>query len=207
MKLELHHRDSKTVTKEMSESWNEEYNEGLVHQVVIAELAGQRQGTKAQKNRGALTQSNQKPWKQKGTGRARAGDKKNPLWRKGGVTFAQRDVRDHSHKVNKKMRKKAFKVILSKLAQDNKISIVSDDFFAIDAPKTKEIVSRLAPFDITKCLVVVHEFEANMLLSFRNIPTVKIITYSQLSAYDLIRNTRVLMTESALAKIEEERLS
>ena len=155
------------ATVSVSEAtFGREFNEDLVHQVVTAYFAGARQGTKAQKNRADVSGGGRKPWRQKGTGRARAGTIRSPLWRSGGVTFAARP-RDHSQKVNRKMYRAAIRAILSELARQDRLVLVQD--FVIDQPKTKELHARLCALGLTNVLIVTDDVSQSLWLSSRNL--------------------------------------
>ena len=144
--------NAKAGTVEVSDlTFGKEYNEDLVHQVVVAYLAGGRQGTRAQKTRSEVSGGGAKPWRQKGTGRARAGTIRSPIWRTGGVTFAAKP-QDHSQKVNRKMYRAAMRSILSELARQDRLLVVED--FSLSEPKTKALVAKLAEFDLTSALIV-----------------------------------------------------
>jgi large subunit ribosomal protein L4 len=148
-----------------------EYNEDLVHQVVTSYLAGARQGTRAQKNRAAVRGGGKKPWRQKGTGRARAGTIRSPIWRSGGVTFAAQP-QDHSVKVNRKMYRAALKTIMSELARQERLVVVES--LDVDAPKTKLLVSQLGEYGVNSALLVTHEVSENLYLASRNLQKVDV---------------------------------
>ena len=177
-----------------------EFNEGLVHQAVVAFLAGARAGTKAQKNRSAVRGGGAKPWRQKGTGRARAGTIRSPIWRSGGTTFAA-TPRDHSVKLNKKMYRAAISSILSELVRQDRLLVVED--IAVDAPKTKGLVSKLKELDIKTGLIVTETGDENLYLSARNVPYVDVTDVAGMSAVDLVGADKVLMTVGAVRALEE----
>ncbi len=177
-----------------------DFNESLVHQVVTAYMAGGRQGTKAQKNRSAVSGGGKKPWRQKGTGRARAGTIRSPIWRSGGVTFAA-EPRDFSQKVNRKMYRGAMQCILSELARQERLVVV--DEFVLDAPKTKEMKLKLDGLNLKNVLIVTDELNANVMLSARNLPFVGTIEADQVDPLSLVSFEKVLVTVPALKKIEE----
>jgi large subunit ribosomal protein L4 len=200
MELQIHGDSSKKVT--VSEAvFGCEYSEGIVHQVVTAYLAGGRQGTKAQKTRSDVSGGGAKPWAQKGTGRARAGSIRSPIWRGGGKSFAARP-RDHSQKVNKKVYKKALRVIVSELARDDRLVIVDD--LSMSGPKTKEMVAKLAEINVTNALIITAETDKNVILSARNIPHVMVLEAMRINPVDLIAYKKVVVTTAALVKIEEK---
>ena len=177
-----------------------EFNEDLVHQVVTAYLAGGRQGTKAQKTRSEVSGGGRKPWRQKGTGRARAGTIRSPLWRSGGVTFAA-EPRDHSQKVNKKMYRAAVSSILSELARQERLLVVES--FSMEEPKTKALVQRLGEFGLENVLIVTEEVDKNLYLSSRNLHKVDVRDVQAVDPVSLIAFDKVLVTVPALKKFEE----
>jgi len=179
------------------------FNEPLIHQVVTAFLAGGRAGTKAQKNRAAARGGGAKPWRQKGTGRARAGTIRSPIWVGGGRTFAAKP-RDHSQKVNKKMYSAALRSILSELIRQDRLLITES--IHMEAPKTKELAARLKSLDLDNVLIVNEAFDEKVFLSARNLRNVGICDASSVDPVVLMRFEKVLMTLPAL-KLIEERLS
>ncbi|MFC6634503.1 50S ribosomal protein L4 [Microbulbifer taiwanensis] len=181
-------------------TFGREFNQDLVHQAVVAYMAGARQGTKAQKNRADVSGGGKKPWRQKGTGRARAGTIRSPLWRSGGVTFAA-EPRDHSVKLNKKMYRAALRCILSELARQERLVVVES--FDVDAPKTKQLVSKLAQFDLADALIVTEEVSENLYLAARNLHKIDVRDVQAIDPVSLIRFDKVVVTVSALKKIEE----
>ena len=181
-------------------AFGKEFNQDLVHQAVTAYLAGARQGTKAQKNRSAVSGGGAKPWRQKGTGRARAGTIRSPLWRSGGVTFAAQP-RDHAQKLNKKMYRAALRCILSELNRQERLVVVES--FDIEAPKTKSLVQQLAQYDLKDALIVSDEVSENLYLASRNLHKVDVRDVQGVDPVSLIRFDKVVMTVSALKKLEE----
>lgn len=177
-----------------------DYNEDLVHQVVTSYLAGARQGTKAQKNRSAVSGGGKKPWRQKGTGRARAGTIRSPLWRSGGVTFAA-VPRDHSVKVNRKMYRAALKTIVSELARQDRLVVV--ETLDVDAPKTRLLVGQLNAFGVGSALLVTDEVSENLYLAARNLQGVDVRDVNGVDPVSLLSHDKVLMTVDAVKKIEE----
>ncbi len=201
MKLALAIKSGSTNNIEVSDvAFGREYNEALVHQVVVALMAGARAGTKQQKTRAEVRGGGAKPWRQKGTGRARAGTIRSPLWRKGGVIFAARP-RDHSQKVNKKMYRGAMSSILSELIRQNRLQVVND--FVIEQPKTKELVAKLKSMNLERVLIVVKELDENLYLSSRNVPNVAVKEASGVNPVQLLKFDHVLITVDALRKLEE----
>ena len=178
-----------------------EYNESLVHQVVEAYKAGARQGTSCQKTRSEVSRTGAKPWRQKGTGRARAGDAKSPIWRGGGVTFASK-TRDYTQKVNRKMYRKAICVILSELIRQERLIIV--DNLDIPEPKTKLLAEKLKELNLSKALLVTDDDadNENLYLACRNIPNIYLTTQSAIDPYSLIAVSKVCITLDALKKLE-----
>lgn len=177
-----------------------EFNEDLVHQVVVAYMAGARQGTRAQKTRSDVRGGGKKPWRQKGTGRARAGTIRSPIWRGGGVTFAARP-QDHTQKVNRKMYRAALCTILSELARQERLVVVED--FALESPKTKLLVKSLGEYGLEGALVVTEEVNGNLYLAARNLHNVDVRDVSGVDPVSLIGYDKVVITVAALKKFEE----
>lgn len=177
-----------------------EFNQDLVHQAVTAVLAGARQGSRAQKNRAAVAGGGKKPWRQKGTGRARAGTSSSPIWRSGGVTFAAQS-QNHSQKLNRKMYRAALRSIFSELARQERLVVVQD--FDIEAPKTKALVARLNELGLSDVLILTEAVNENLYLSARNLHRVDVRDAVGLDPVSLIRSEKVLVTVPALRKIEE----
>ncbi len=177
------------------------FNEPLVHQVVTAYLAGGRQGTRAQKNRSAVSGGGKKPWKQKGMGRARAGTIRSPLWRSGGVTFAA-STQDFSQKVNKKMYRAAMRSICSELLRQERFLVV--DSFEIDQAKTRDLIAKLQALNITqKVLIILEEINQTIYLAARNIHRVELTDVEAINPVNLINHEKILVTAPALKQIEE----
>ncbi len=186
---------------DVSEStFGRQYNEALVHQVVVAFMAGSRQGSKAQKTRSEVNGGGRKPFRQKGTGRARAGTIRSPIWRGGGVTFAAKP-RDHSQKVNKKMFRGAMQSILSELIRQDRLVVTED--FTVDAPKTKQVQARLKDLNLENVLIVVEELDDNLYLAARNLKKVDVIDVQGVNPVNLIGFEKVLFTVGALKQAEE----
>jgi len=182
-------------------AFGREYNEALVHQVVTAYLANARLATRAQKDRGTVTHTTKKPWRQKGTGRARAGMTSSPLWRGGGRTFPNSPDENYSHKLNRKMYRAGLMSILSQLAREDRLSVV--DSFTIDAPKTKLLASKLKGMGMDDVLIITDSMDENLRLSSRNLPNVMVVGVNHADPVSLIRHTNVLITKGAVGKIEE----
>lgn len=182
-------------------TFDKPFNEPLIHQVVTSYLAGARAGTKAQKNRAAVSGGGSKPWRQKGTGRARAGTIRSPLWRKGGKTFAA-SPRDYSQKVNRKMYQGAMRSILSELIRQDRLVVLED--FVIDQPKTRKFLDKLNQLSIVdSVLVITDEIDQNLMLSTRNLHKVGLCATAHLSPAALIAFEKVIITLKALKRIEE----
>lgn len=180
--------------------FGKEYNEALIHQAVVAFMANARQGTKAQKNRSDVRGGGRKPWRQKGTGRARAGTIRSPLWRGGGATFAARP-QDHSQKLNKKMYRAAIISILSELVRQGRLIVV--DSFSVDAPKTKQLISKLNDYGLSSVLIITSEIDSNLYLSSRNLHKVDVRDVASIDPVSLIAFEKVLITVPALKQVEE----
>ena len=200
MKLKLQGKGSVDVAEA---AFGAEFNEALVHQVVTAYLAGGRAGTKAQKNRAAVRGGGAKPWNQKGTGRARAGTIRSPIWVGGGRTFAAQP-RNHEQKVNKKMYRAALRSMLSELVRQDRVVVV--DELQLEAPKTKLLATKLKEFELDNVLILNEAFDENVFLAARNLPNVGICDVASMDPVVLIRFDKVLVTVPAL-KLIEERLS
>jgi len=177
-----------------------EYNEDLVHQVVTAYMAGARQGTRAQKNRAAVAGGGKKPWRQKGTGRARAGTIRSPIWRSGGVTFAAQP-QDHSQKVNRKMYRAALRSIMSELARQDRLVVVES--LDLEAPKTKLLVQQLGEYGLDSVLIVSAEVGENLYLAARNLHKVDVRDVEGIDPVSLIGHEKVMITVDAVKKFEE----
>ena len=177
-----------------------DYNEALVHQVVTAYMAGGRRGTKARKSRAEVRGGGAKPWRQKGLGRARAGSIRSPIWRGGGATFAARP-RSFAQKVNRKMYRGAMRSILSELVRRERLLVVED--FALDRPKTKDMVARLSALGLTDVLIVTAEQDDVLALASRNLYRVAVQRSAEVSPVSLLVFDKVLMTVPAVKRIEE----
>lgn len=177
-----------------------DFNETLVHQAVVAYMAGGRQGTRAQKTRAEVSGGGAKPFRQKGSGRARAGSIRGPIWRSGGVTFAAKP-QDHSQKLNKKMYRAAMRSILAELARTDRLIVVED--FAVDAPKTKGLLSKLGGLNLSDVLIVTDAVDQNLYLAARNLPHVDVRDVQGSDPVSLIAYDKVLITVPAVKKFEE----
>jgi large subunit ribosomal protein L4 len=181
-------------------TFGRDFSEALVHQVVTAYMAGARSGTKAQKNRSAVAGGGKKPWKQKGTGRARAGTIRSPIWRGGGTTFAA-VPRDHSQKVNRKMYRGAVQAILSELVRQDRLIVVES--FNLDQPRTQELVAKLTDLDFRTGLIVSNEIQDNLFLASRNLPGVYVLDVAGMDPVSLVGAEKVIMTVGAVENIQE----
>lgn len=198
--MELVTKDAQSALTVSETTFGREFNEALVHQVVIAYAAGARQGTRAQKTRAEVAGSGKKPWRQKGTGRARSGNVKSPIWRSGGVTFAAKP-QDHSQKVNKKMYRGAIKSILSELVRQDRLVVVEK--FEVDAPKTKVLVQKLKEMALEDVLIITAELDENLFLAARNLYKVDVRDAQTIDPVSLIAFEKVVITVDAVKQIEE----
>ncbi|MHB9118886.1 MAG: 50S ribosomal protein L4 [Burkholderiales bacterium] len=178
-----------------------DYNQDLVHQVVIAYQANARSGNRAQKTRAEVAKSTRKPWRQKGTGRARAGMASSPIWRGGGMTFPNSPDENFTHKVNKKMYRAGMCSILSELARQGRISVVDD--LMVDTPKTKALAEKVKKMGFGDVLIVTDNLDENLYLSSRNLTNVMVIEPHHVDPVSLVRFSHVLMTRDAVKKFEE----
>jgi large subunit ribosomal protein L4 len=178
-----------------------DYNEDLVHQLVTAYQANARLGTRAQKDRGEVSHSTKKPWRQKGTGRARAGMTSSPLWRGGGKIFPNSPDENFSQKVNRKMFRAGMASILSQLAREDRIRVVEE--FSLEQPRTKLLAQKVKSMGFDQVLVITDELDRNLVLSARNLPNVHVIAAKQTNPVSLVRYPNVVLTKKAVAKLEE----
>lgn len=191
-----------TATLEAADSlFGREYNEPLVHQLVVAFQANARQGTRAQKGRSEIAKSTRKPWRQKGTGRARAGMASSPLWRGGGKIFPASPDENFSQKVNRKMFRAGMATILSQLVREDRLSVVEQ--LSIEAPKTKTLAGKIKGMGFEKLLVITDDLDDNLFLSARNLPNLLVLEVTQADPVSLIRYPNVLLTKGAVRKLEE----
>ena len=198
--MELNLQGSAGSIQVSDAAFGREFNESLVHQVVVAYLAEARSGTKAQKSRADVSGGGSKPWRQKGTGRARSGSSRSPIWRSGGVTFAARP-QDHSQKVNRKMYRGAMRSILSELARQDRLVLVES--FEMERPKTRDLVEKLKGFGLEDVLIVTEAVGENLYLASRNLPGVNACAVGKADPLSLINHDKVLMTVGALRRFEE----
>ena len=183
------------------EIFGREFNETLIHQLVVAYEANARLSTSKQKDRGEVRHSTKKPWRQKGTGRARAGMTSSPLWRGGGKIFPNTAQENYAQKVNRKMYRAGMASILSQLAREDRIRVV--DEFKVAQPKTKLLAQKVKSMGYSEVLVITDEMDSNLTLSSRNLPNVEIIAAKQANPVALVRYPAVLLTKGALARLEE----
>ena len=200
--MELPIVNSKSKSLKVPDSlFNQEVNDNLINQLINSYIDNGHQGTKAQKNRSQVSGGGKKPWRQKGTGRARAGTSRSPIWRGGGVTFAARSKSSNPKKINKKMYKVAMKSILSSLAKNNKISISQG--IEVGTTKTKEMVSLLKKIDFEKGLLIFKELNENLILASRNIPNIEVIEIKSLNPISLLKHETILISEDCFKELEE----
>ena len=183
------------------ELFGRDYNEALVHQVVTAYMANARQGTRAQKGRSDVNKSTRKPWRQKGTGRARAGMASSPLWRGGGKIFPSSPDENFSHKVNRKMFRAGMAVILSQLAREGRLAVI--DSFTVDAPKTKLLAAKFKAMGLSSVLVIADQVDDNLFLASRNLPNVLVVEPRHADPLSLVHFKKVLVTKGAIEQLKE----
>ena len=200
MKIELLSSTKNQDINISENAFSKDFNEALVHQTVVSFLAGSRQGTSKQKTRSEVRGGGKKPYRQKGTGRARAGTIRSPLWRGGGIAFAA-TPRDYSKKINKKMYRAAIRSIFSELLRQGRLVAIEKP--VLEKPKTKEIANFLKEFSLSKVLIITDELDVNLYLSARNIPNVDIITVREINPVNLLKAQKVAVTADAFKKIEE----
>lgn len=181
--------------------FNRDFNEPLIHQVVVAYQANARSGNRAQKGRAEINKSTKKPWRQKGTGRARAGRASSPLWRGGGKVFPNSPEENFSHKVNKKMYRAGVRSILSQLAREGRLAVVEK--FEVEAPKTKLVASKLKQMGLDSVLLITDSFDETLHLASRNLQSIAIVEPEYTDPVSLVYFDRVLITRGALTKVEE----
>ena len=197
MEMQVHNGDAVALNDAV---FGAEFKQSLIHQVVVAYQNAGRAGTVGQKNRSAVSGGGKKPWRQKGTGRARAGTIRSPIWRSGGVTFAAKP-QDHSQKVNRKMYRAGLRTILSELARQERLVVVED--FTLEQPKTKALVAKLAELDIKDALIITEEVDSNLYLSARNLHKVEVVDVSGSDPVSLVAYDKVVITVAALKKFDE----
>ncbi len=183
------------------ELFGREYNESLVHQLLMAYLSNARGGNRAQKDRSEVNKSTHKPWRQKGTGRARAGTAASPIWRGGGRVFPNSPDENFNKKINRKMYRAGMSVILSQLAREERLVVTED--FVVDTPKTKLLLEKLKNLEMEEVMVIVDQLDDNLLLSSRNLPKVRAVDVKSTDPVSLLKFDKVLITSAALKKFEE----
>ena len=198
MELNVHKGSALKVSEDVFAA---DYNEALIHQAVVAYQAGSRQGTRGQKNRSAVSGGGAKPWRQKGTGRARAGTSRSPIWRSGGKTFPA-TTQDFSQKMNRKAYRAAIRSILSELVRQERLVVTEG--FSLKEPKTKQLLSELKEMQLDNVLVVTHDVDANIFLAARNVHRIDVIGAEDINPVSLIEFDKVLITSSAIKQIEEK---
>lgn len=202
MSVNLNLAGAASKTMPLNEAvFGQEYNEALIHQVLTAYFNGARAGTKGQKTRAEVRGGGRKPWRQKGSGRARAGSSRSPIWRSGGVTFAAK-TRDFSQKVNRKMYRSAIRSILSELVRSERL--IGVESLTLGAPKTKDLVSRLKELNVNHVLLVTNDHDTNLLLAARNLPHVDVCTAADIDPVGLVAYDKIVMTVDAIKQIEEK---
>jgi large subunit ribosomal protein L4 len=203
MQLELLNEQGQAASKVDAPDtvFGRDYNEALVHQIVVAYQANARQGTRAQKDREAVKHSTKKPWRQKGTGRARAGMTSSPLWRGGGRIFPNSPDENFSHKVNKKMYRAGMAAIFSQLARDGRIAVV--DSIKVDSPKTKQLAAKFKAMGLDSVLVISGEVDENLFLAARNLANVLVVEPRYADPLSLVFYKKVLVTKGAMEKLQE----
>jgi len=201
--LELLNEQGQAASKvEASDTvFGRDYNEALIHQIVVAYQANARQGTRAQKDRETVKHTTKKPWRQKGTGRARAGMSSSPLWRGGGRIFPNSPDENFSQKLNKKMYRAGMASILSQLVREDRLAVV--DSIVVEAPKTKLFAQKIKSMGYDSVLVITDSLDENVFLASRNLPNVLVLEVNEADPVSLIRFPKVLMTKNAVAKFEE----
>ncbi|MCK0510506.1 50S ribosomal protein L4 [Aromatoleum buckelii] len=198
----LNDQGGQAATLQASDAlFGRDYNEALIHQVVVAYMANARSGNRAQKGRAEVSKSTRKPWRQKGTGRARAGMASSPLWRGGGRIFPNSPEDNFSQKLNRKMYRAGVASILSQLAREGRLAVVEN--FSVEAPKTRLLSQKLKGMGLDSVLVITDEFDENLFLSSRNLHKVLVLEVSETDPVSLVHYDRVIVTKGALAKMEE----
>lgn len=181
--------------------FDRKYNESLVHQLVVSYLANARSANRSQKERSDVSKSTRKPWRQKGTGRARAGSASSPIWRGGGKIFANSPDENFSHKVNRKAYRAGMSVILSQLVRDKRLLVIES--FTVEHPKTKELSTKIKNLGLDEVMIITNKIDKNLYLSARNIPRLKVIEANQVDPYNLLRYKKTLITAEGMKRIEE----
>ncbi len=203
MKLKLVGKDGTHNSIAVSDSlFNRNFNEALVHQIVISYLSNARNGTRAQKGRSDIAKSTRKPWRQKGTGRARAGMASSPIWRGGGKIFPSSPTENFKKKINRKMYRVGMSVIFSQLIRDQRLLVTED--FNVDTHKTKNFIEKIKSFNLNDVLIVTHQLDDNLYLSSRNVPRVAVVDVKDVDPVSLLKFEKILITCDSLKRIEEQ---
>ncbi len=201
LKLVSENEQSDDSIKISEKVFDRKYNESLVHQLVVSYLANARSGNRAQKGRSDVSKSTHKPWRQKGTGRARAGSASSPIWRGGGQIFPNSPDENFSHKVNRKVYRAGMSTILSQLVRDERVLVI--DSFTVENHKTKDLSAKIKKLGLDEVMVITDKIDNNLYLSARNIPRLKVIEVSQVDPYNLLRYKKTLITVDGMKRIEE----
>ncbi|MGZ0020408.1 50S ribosomal protein L4 [Nitrosomonas sp. wSCUT-2] len=201
MELELIGKETKEKITVSDQIFDRKYNEALVHQVVTSYLSNARTATRAQKGRSDIAKSTRKPWRQKGTGRARSGMASSPIWRGGGKIFPNSPDENYKKKLNRKMYRAGMSVIFSQLIRDNRLVVAEQ--ISVQSPKTKEFVEKISKFGLKEVLVISHEIDNNLYLSSRNIPHVSVVEVQNADPVSLLKYKKILITANGIKKIEE----
>lgn len=201
MELELIGKETKEKITVSDQIFDRKYNEALVHQVVTSYLSNARTATRAQKGRSDIAKSTRKPWRQKGTGRARSGMASSPIWRGGGKIFPNSPDENYKKKLNRKMYRAGMSVIFSQLIRDNRLVVAEQ--ISVQSPKTKEFVEKISKLGLKEVLVISHEIDNNLYLSSRNIPHVSVVEVQNADPVSLLKYKKILITANGIKKIEE----
>ena len=203
MELKLVGKDGTHNSIAVSDSlFNRNFNEALVHQIVVSYLSNARSGTRAQKGRSDIAKSTRKPWRQKGTGRARAGMASSPIWRGGGKIFPSSPTENFKKKINRKMYRVGMSVIFSQLIRDQRLLVTED--FNVDTHKTKNFIEKIKSFNLNDVLIVTHNLDDNLYLSSRNVPRVAVVDVKDIDPVSLLKFEKILITCDSLKRIEEQ---
>ena len=203
MELKLVGKDGSQSSIAVSDSlFNRNFNEALVHQVIVSYLSNARSGTRAQKGRSEIAKSTRKPWRQKGTGRARAGMASSPIWRGGGKTFPNSPTENFKKKINKKMYRAGMSVIFSQLIRDQRLQVIEE--FTVSSHKTRDFIEKIKSFDLEEVLIVTHQLDENLYRSSRNIPNIAVVEVKSIDPVSLLKFDNILITMDSLKRIEEQ---
>ena len=203
MELKLVGKDGSQGSIAVSDSlFNRNFNEALVHQVIVSYLSNARSGTRAQKGRSEIAKSTRKPWRQKGTGRARAGMASSPIWRGGGKTFPNSPNENFKKKENRKMYRAGMSVIFSQLIRDRRLQVIEE--FTVSSHKTRNFIDKIKSFDLKEVLIVTHQLDENLYRSSRNVPNIAVVGVKDIDPVSLLKFNNILITKDSLKKIEEQ---